>query len=186
MTFDEWDACNELGGCKTKPGDQGWGRGRQPIINVSWEDAREYVTWLSRHTGRPYRLVTEAEWEYAARAGSDKVFSGTNDIGKNNANCNGCGSRWDNKQTAPVGSFAANAFGLHDMHGNPNGCRTAICITTPARRLTARPDQRHCSFLSFAVDPGNIFHACCARPTATGSRLPIAMATSASASVGRF
>jgi formylglycine-generating enzyme required for sulfatase activity len=88
------------------------------VINVSWDDAQQYVKWLSERTGRPYRLLSEAEWEYAARAGSTKAFSWGDNIGEGNANCDGCGSKWDNKQTAPVGSFKANAFGLHDMHGN--------------------------------------------------------------------
>jgi formylglycine-generating enzyme required for sulfatase activity len=88
------------------------------VINVNWDDAQQYVAWLSRRTGKSYRLLSAAEWEYAARAGSDKAYSWGDEIGKGNANCNGCGSQWDFKQTAPVGSFAANAFGLHDMHGN--------------------------------------------------------------------
>ncbi len=117
-TFDEWDTCFELGGCKTKPVDQGWGRGQRPVINVSWNDAQEYVAWLSKLTGKPYRLLTESEWEYAARAGTDKAYFWGGEVSKLNANCDGCGSQWDKKQTAPVGSFAPNAFGLHDMHGN--------------------------------------------------------------------
>ena len=69
-------------------------------------------------TGRPYRLLSEAEWEYAARAGTTTAYSWGDEIGKNNANCNGCGSEWDSRRTAPVGSFAPNQFGLYDMHGN--------------------------------------------------------------------
>ena len=88
------------------------------MINVSWDDAQSYVAWLSRMTGKTYRLLSEAEYEYAARAGTQTVYPWGDDIGKNNANCDGCGSRWDGKQTAPVGSFAANAFGLYDMVGN--------------------------------------------------------------------
>jgi formylglycine-generating enzyme required for sulfatase activity len=118
VTFDEWDACVMVGGCVYQPPDQGWGRGARPVINVSWDDAKGYVAWLSRQTTKSYRLLSEAEWEYAARAGSEAAYSWSDEIGKGNANCRGCGSSWDNKQTAPVGSFAANAFGLHDMHGN--------------------------------------------------------------------
>jgi formylglycine-generating enzyme required for sulfatase activity len=118
VTFDEWDACVMLGGCIYHPSDQGWGRGGRPVINVSWEDAQSFVAWLSRRTGRVYRLLSEAEWEYAARAGSETSYFWGDEIGKGNANCFGCGSQWDNKQTAPVGSFKANAFGVSDMAGN--------------------------------------------------------------------
>jgi formylglycine-generating enzyme required for sulfatase activity len=118
VTFDEWDACVALGGCPYWPGDQGWGRSTRPVINVSWHDAQQYVAWLSRRTGKTYRLLSEAEWEYSARAGTITAFSWGNEIGKGNANCYDCGGQWDNNGTAPVGSFAPNAFGLHDMHGN--------------------------------------------------------------------
>jgi formylglycine-generating enzyme required for sulfatase activity len=86
------------------------------VIDVSWYDAQDYVAWLSKRTGKAYRLLSEAEWEYAAQAGSGREQAAQ--AGANQANCVGCGSRWDAKQTAPVGSFAANAFGLHDMLGN--------------------------------------------------------------------
>ena len=89
-----------------------------PVVCVDWEDARAYVRWLSRKTGHRYRLLSEAEWEYAARAGTTTRYSWGDGIGRNRANCGGCGSRWDGRQTAPVGSFAANGFGLYDVHGN--------------------------------------------------------------------
>jgi len=116
VTFEEWDACVAQGGCSHRPDDEDWGRGRQPVMNVNWDDAQQYAAWLSRKTGKPYRLLSEAEWEYAAQAGSRREQEAQ--AGANQANCVGCGSRWDDKQTAPVGSFAANAFGLHDMFGN--------------------------------------------------------------------
>ena len=107
------------GGCLNTPPDQGWGRGRQPVVNVSWDDiTKDYLPWLSKVTGKTYRLLTEAEWEYAARAGLHAAYAWGNDLGQNRANCKGCGSEWDAKRTAPVGSFQANAFGLQDMHGN--------------------------------------------------------------------
>jgi formylglycine-generating enzyme required for sulfatase activity len=118
VTFDEWYACVAHGGCDYRPDDSGWGWGRQPVAKVSWDDAKQYVGWIAKLTGKPYRLLTEAEWEYAERADATTTYSWGNDIGKNKANCNGCGSQWDNKRTAPVGSFEPNAFGLHDMHGN--------------------------------------------------------------------
>ena len=91
---------------------------RGPVVCVSWHDAKAYVAWLSRRTGKRYRLLSEAEWEYAARAGTRTRYHWGDSIGRNRANCDGCGSRWDDKRTAPVGSFGANPFGLHDMHGN--------------------------------------------------------------------
>ena len=120
VTFDEWDACVSDGGCGGyRPEDIfNWGRGVRPVIRVSWEDAQMYVRWLSRKTGEEYRLLSESEWEYVARAGTRTRYWWGDDIGRNRATCNTCGSRWDNEQTAPVGSFSANAFGLYDVHGN--------------------------------------------------------------------
>lgn len=116
VTFEEWDGCVSAAACPIVP--DRWGRGKVPVINVSWDDAKQYVGWLSRLTGKEYRLLTEAEWEYAARAGAMTRYSWGNDLGRGNANCDGCGSQWDLRQTAPIGSFNPNAFGLHDMHGN--------------------------------------------------------------------
>ena len=119
VTFAEWDACEEAGGCGAySPQDHGWGRGQRPVINVSWDDAQRYVRWLSTKTKKPYRLLSESEWEYAARAGTQTAYSWGDRIGSGRANCDGCGSQWDNRQTAPAGSFRANAWGLHDIHGN--------------------------------------------------------------------
>jgi formylglycine-generating enzyme required for sulfatase activity len=117
VTFADWDACVSVGGCP-RTADVGWGRDTQPVINVDWDEAQQYVTWLSRMTGKAYRLLTEAEWEYAARAGTTTAYYWGNEIGKGNANCQACGSQWDNRQTSPVGSFRPNAFGLYDMVGN--------------------------------------------------------------------
>jgi len=141
LTWDEWEACVAKQGCEDNSnrgysatsnpefsGDAGFGRGRRPVISVSAEDAEAYVNWLSSETGEIYRLLSEAEWEYAARAGSTGRFSWgdedpTCEVGrKNTANFNdrnkgfleGCNGR----QTEPVGFSAPNAFGLHDMHGN--------------------------------------------------------------------
>ena len=117
VTFEEYDRFVQATGHR-RPGDRGWGRGGRPVIDVSWEDAAAYVAWLSRETGESYRLPSESEWEYAARAGTTTRYSWGQDIGRNLANCDGCGSRWDADRTAPAGSFAANGWGLHDMHGN--------------------------------------------------------------------
>jgi formylglycine-generating enzyme required for sulfatase activity len=118
LTFAEWDTCAEYGDCPQGMNDSTFGRDRQPVINVNWDDAQRYVAWLSKATGRHYRLLTEAEYEYAARAGTQTVYPWGDDLGKNNANCSVCGSQWDNRQPAPVGSFAPNQFGLYDMVGN--------------------------------------------------------------------
>ncbi len=114
VTFEDYDRFTY----PNKVDDEGWGRGRRPVINVSWDDAKEYVTWLSSETGAEYRLLSEAEWEYAARAGSTTKYSWGNAIGTNRANCytDNCGDSWE--FTAPVGSFAPNAFRLYNMHGN--------------------------------------------------------------------
>jgi formylglycine-generating enzyme required for sulfatase activity len=85
---------------------------------VSWEEAQGFVTWLAKMTGKNYRLLSEAEYEYATRAGTLTIYPWGDDIGVNNANCGVCGSAWDKRQTAPVGSFAPNKFGLYDMVGN--------------------------------------------------------------------
>ena len=118
VTFAEWDRCVAAGGCSHRPRDEGWGRGNRPVINVSWNDTQTYIRWLSRKTGHKYRLLSEAEWEYVARAGSTTKYPWGNSVGRNQANCRSCGSSWDGKQTSPVGSFSANRFGLYDTIGN--------------------------------------------------------------------
>jgi formylglycine-generating enzyme required for sulfatase activity len=122
LTFAEWDACVTNSGCSgVKPFDDGWGRGRRPVINVTWDDAKDYVAWLTKLTGKPYRLLSEAEYEYAMRAGTTMAYPWGDEEtsnGKAMANCQGCGSQWDNKGTAPVGLFPPNKFGLYDMVGN--------------------------------------------------------------------
>ncbi len=119
VTFDEWDACVAAGGCGGySPSDEGWGRGTRPVINVSWDDAQAYIAWLNSTTGGGYRLPSESEWEYAARAGTTTEYWWGDEIGVNNANCypGYCGDSFPN--TAPAGSFAVNPFGLFDVHGN--------------------------------------------------------------------
>ena len=118
VTFAEWDACRRAGGCSHDPGDEGWGRGNRPAIHVSWKDAKQYVGWVSEKTGRTYRLLSESEWEYAARAGTDSPYYWGTEVGEGRANCGWCGGRWGGAQTAPVGSLPPNGFGLFDMSGN--------------------------------------------------------------------
>ena len=118
VTFSQWDACVADGGCSYSPGDSGYGRGNRPVIWVSWDDVQGFIVWLNARTDGGYRLPTESEWEYAARAGSESLYSWGDEIGVNRANCVDCGSQWDGDEPAPVGSFPANGWGLHDMHGN--------------------------------------------------------------------
>lgn len=124
VTFAMWDACFVEGGCAYKPKDEGWGRGKHPVINVNWNEiTREFIPWLSKKTGKNYRLPSEAEWEYAARAGSGKKYSwGNDEVVCSQANYGHsfvgeyeCGKK---ESTAIVGSFNPNAYGLYDIHGN--------------------------------------------------------------------
>jgi formylglycine-generating enzyme required for sulfatase activity len=117
VTFDEWDACVATGACRHRPDDHGWGRGNRPVIDVSWDDVKVFVAWLSQRTGRKYRLPSEAEWEYAARGGTKSTFWWGRETGNGNANCEDC-SAPPRRQTLPVGSFRPNGFGLYDTAGN--------------------------------------------------------------------
>ena len=112
VTFGEWEACVAQGGCGGhRPSDRGWGRGNRPVINVNWEDTQGYVEWLSRKTEERYRLLSESEWEYVARAGTRMRYHWGDEIGRNRTNLDGNG-------TVPVGSYSPNGFGLYDVVGN--------------------------------------------------------------------
>ena len=124
VTFAEYDACVSDGGCVHRPNDQGWGRGRRPVVDVSWNDAQAYVAWLSEKTGHRYQLPSEAEWEYAARAGTSTPWHTGRAILTDDANIlNAFG------KTVAVGAYPPNAFGLHDVHGNVNEW-TLDCVDT--------------------------------------------------------
>jgi formylglycine-generating enzyme required for sulfatase activity len=122
VTFDEWDACVRERGCTHNPDYRD--RGKRPVMDVSWNDAKEYTKWLSAKTGKPYRLLSEAEWEYVARAGTTAPFNTGANINPTQATYDArksyagsvTGDRVDS--TAAVGSFKPNAFGLYDVHGN--------------------------------------------------------------------
>ena len=123
VTFEEYDRfCDATN--QAKPKDKNWGRGRRPVINVSWDDAKTYCRWLTEQSGRAYRLPSEAEWEYACRAGTKTPFHFADIISADQANFDGnypynrSAKGKYRKRTEPVGSFAPNAFGLYDMHGN--------------------------------------------------------------------
>src|SRR5262249_7894502 len=117
VTFDEWDKCADEGECKYRPEDRGWGRGKRPVINLSWLDAKAFLAWLSRKTGRTYRLPSEAEWEYAARAGTKSPCGWGREAGSRQANCRECNTG-EVQKTLPAGSYKPNAFGLYDTAGN--------------------------------------------------------------------
>ncbi|MBS1196829.1 MAG: hypothetical protein H6R18_614 [Proteobacteria bacterium] len=122
ITFDEWDACVRDGGSDFTPGDEGWGRGQRPVINVSWYDAQTYLRWLNRKAGfqeedpRRYRLLSEAEWEFACRARNQGQWP----FGDMEFQLREYAWYFDNsgKQTHPVGVKKPNPFGLFDMNGN--------------------------------------------------------------------
>ena len=123
VTFAQWTVCRRDGGCTHRPKPSDVDRlklsgANQPVVTVSWADAQQYVRWLSRKTGKQYRLLSESEWEYVARAGTTTRYWWGNELGRGRANCYRCGTRWSGKRTAPVGSFRKNAFGLYDVHGN--------------------------------------------------------------------
>jgi formylglycine-generating enzyme required for sulfatase activity len=120
VTFDEWDACVADGGCHGyQPKDQQWGRGRRPVINVSWDDAQAYVAWLSRKTDKSYRLLSEAEREYAARAGTNTPYWWGNAISTTEANYfDGKWGGGSQHRTVPVDSFQPNPWGLYQVYGN--------------------------------------------------------------------
>ncbi len=117
VTFEEYDRFARATG-RRLPNDEGWGRGKRPVINISWKDATAYVAWLSAQTGHHYRLPTEAQWEYAARAGTTMPHWWPESSEEIPANCFDCGSQWDGKMPAAVGSFSPNGLGLHDTSGN--------------------------------------------------------------------
>lgn len=117
VTFADYDRFVRETGAR-RPQDYGWGRGSRPVIDVSWEDAQAYAEWLSAKTGKPYRLPTEAEWEYAARGGTTSSYWWGIGSPASRALCIDCGTRWDRISTAPVGSFPPNPFGLFDTAGN--------------------------------------------------------------------
>ena len=140
VTFAQWDACRAAGGCTQNPDDEGWGRGSRPIVNVSWSDAREYVRWLTRKTGKRYRLLSEAEWEYVAHGGTEterywgddpadacdyanvgdetyKENSPASEVWPDDWKFHLCRDGYG-QRTSPVGRFLANDFGVYDVMGN--------------------------------------------------------------------
>ena len=117
VTFAQWDACVAAKACKSDIDDHGFGRGQRPVIDITWDEAQAFVKWLSAQGKHAYRLPSEAEWEYAARAGSKTAFPWGAAAGTGRANCDECGAP-ATQATLPVGSYRPNAFGLFDTAGN--------------------------------------------------------------------
>ena len=123
ITFDEWDACVQEGGCGGyRPDDQGWGRGNHPVMNISWENAKSYVDWLGSKTGKPYRMLSESEWEYAARAGTTTLFSSGDTITPKQANydgsADGSGPSDENRQNTMHVVETKAGTGAHGFYGH--------------------------------------------------------------------
>lgn len=149
ITFAQWDACTDAGACM-KAQDQGWGRGQQPVINVSWSDVQTYIKWLSGKTGKRYQLPTESQWEFAARAGSNTAFPWGNNISCGNANYGNYKNECNTDRAKPVASFSPNRFGLHDTTGNlwewVQDCWSGSLQAIPAQgaaRLSCQPQGKH-------------------------------------------
>ncbi|WP_423748789.1 formylglycine-generating enzyme family protein [Cupriavidus necator] len=117
VTVEQWNACADAGGCQRIP-TVAESPKNAPVRDVSWDDAQQYVAWLSKTTGKSYRLPTEAEWEYAARGGTASAYWWGDQMRKGNANCKDCGEPWNQDAPATVGSFAANPYGLYDVNGS--------------------------------------------------------------------
>ncbi len=108
VTFDEWDACFKAGGCSHRPEDNGLGRGKRPVINVSWDDVQEYLKWLSHKSGREYRLPSEVEWVYAMQRGTTEPLHTVDEAAQGE----------HIKERLLVGGLPLNPLGLHDVHGS--------------------------------------------------------------------
>jgi formylglycine-generating enzyme required for sulfatase activity len=117
VTFAEWDVCVAEGACAYTPQHHGPTRETLPVSNLDWNDAHQYVAWLSKKTGKTYRLPSESEWEYAARAGGTTTYPWGDKLQMDKANCSGCNEQ-KNMNSVPTGSYPPNGFGLYDMAGN--------------------------------------------------------------------
>ena len=134
VTVEQWNACAAANACQKLTPESNANK-TAPARDLSWDDAQQYVKWLSKTTGKPYRLPTEAEWEYADRGGTTTHYWWGDQMRKGNANCKDCGDPWHKEGPEAVGSFAPNPLGLYDMNGSVWEW-VADCWHTPTR---ARP-----------------------------------------------
>ena len=195
MTFDEWDACVADGGCNGyQPSDEGWGRGRRPVINVSWDDAKAYVAWLSNKTGKTYRLLSEAEREYVTRAGTTTPFWWGSSISTSQANYDGTNTYGSGvkgefrHETLPVDSFQPNPWGLYQVHGNVwewvEDCYHESYAGAPSDGSAWTFED--CSRVSCAAVLGSTIQRASAPPAAVASHPAAGAAISAFVSGGRL
>ena len=117
LSFADYDRFARATG-RTLPSDNGWGRDQRPVINISWSDAQAYADWLSQQSGEHYRLPSEGEWEFAIAGGATSIYWWGNGFEPGREVCLNCGTRWDGRGSAPVGSLKPNPLGLYDMGGN--------------------------------------------------------------------
>jgi formylglycine-generating enzyme required for sulfatase activity len=168
VTFAQYDAFARASG-RQLPDDQGWGRERRPVVGVSWEDANAYAQWLSRQTGKRYRLPTEEEWEYALGGGFQGLYWWGNDFQPRREVCFNCGTPWDGRSSAPVGSAEANRFGLYDMGGNVMEWVSNCLERTAASSACASRVVRGGDFNK----PGSSLRTTVRRGLSADSRLPV-------------
>ena len=179
VTFAEWDACVAAAGCTHRPADKGWGRGTRPVINVSWDDTQAYVRWLSRETGKPYRLLSEAEWEYVARAGTTTKYWWGNEADHAHANYGKDELLRGERLPARIAGSTRPRWGV--LRRMPSGCsiRRATCgngwriagttVTRGRRMMAASGLGGTVIATSCAAVPGPTARGASARPTATGT-----------------
>jgi formylglycine-generating enzyme required for sulfatase activity len=187
VTYGEWKACVGAGECDPLPKLKG-AQDASPVRNVSWTDAQKYVAWLRDITRKPYRLPTEAEWEYAARANTATIYWWGNRIGVGRANCKNCGGDWNRKIPAKAGSFPANPFGLHDMNGSVwewvNDCWNTTYNGAP--RDGSSWDKRNCqrhvlrggswrNSGDYAMSSSRFYYDSSVRYTANGFRVALTL-----------
>ncbi|MBN2751108.1 MAG: SUMF1/EgtB/PvdO family nonheme iron enzyme [Rhodospirillaceae bacterium] len=137
-TFAQWDACVDAGACSVITDDHGWGRGRRPVINVSWHDAKIYTHWVSKLTGQVCRLPSGAEWDVAAGAGGKQAYWWGDSMKSGMARCRGCNPGVSDYGTMPVASYPPNPFGLFDMNGNLWEWVEDCAVTKPPGQCSAR------------------------------------------------